>query len=235
MVETLNNVTIGGKHMYKDFGLILTTKEITPPEAQTKYVDVPMRDGSIDMSEALSDEVKYKNRTITMKFTYTGARSLWSSKFTEVAEAIHGLRQKIIFDDDSGFYYMGRTTIEGWDTTGKFAVMTLTCDVEPYKYDAVSSLDDWIWDTLDFENGYINDLSGLEVNGSIDTILICRKKSTCPTFIVQGDISLLYEGNMYKLKEGSHKLYDVIVREGENKLSFSGKGTVSVDYVGGTF
>lgn len=235
MLSSLKNVTIGDKHMFNDFGLVLTTKEITPPEAQTKYVEVPMRDGSIDMSQALSDEVKYKDRSITMKFTFPGDRSHWSSKFTEVAEAIHGIRGKIIFDDDPGFVYFGRVFVDEWNTSGKLAEMTVKCTVEPYKYDVVSSADDWLWDSFDFDNGYINDLGKMTVDGSLEVVLICRKKRVYPTFVVEGDVSLIYQGNTYELEAGSHKLYDVILREGENQLTFLGSGTVSVDYVGGTF
>ena len=96
---------IGEKHSYRDFGLILSSKKISPPKPQTKYVDIPMRDGSIDLTEAVSDEVKFKDRTITLKFTVIDPMNTWASKVSAIQNYLHGKRMKIVFDDDCAFYY----------------------------------------------------------------------------------------------------------------------------------
>ena len=62
-------VTIGEKHSYNDWGLILSSQTISPPTPQINMVSVPMRDGSIDITETLSGDVKYDDRTLTFTFT----------------------------------------------------------------------------------------------------------------------------------------------------------------------
>ena len=47
-------VTFGDKHSFDDFGIYLTSKTINPPEPQTNTISVPLRDGSIDLTESLT-------------------------------------------------------------------------------------------------------------------------------------------------------------------------------------
>ena len=58
-------VMIGEKHSIKDWGLIMTSKVISPPVPQLNMVSVPLRDGSLDLTESLTGDVKYNDRNIT--------------------------------------------------------------------------------------------------------------------------------------------------------------------------
>ena len=55
-----------------------------------------------------------------------------------------------------------------------------------------------------------------------------------PTFIASADMSVIFEGITYNLKAGSQKVYDIFLCEGKNELTFTGKGTVSINYIGGS-
>ena len=56
-------VTLGGKHTYRDWGLLPKTRPtIAPPKVRTNYVDVPGLDGALDLSEALTGRVGYQTR-----------------------------------------------------------------------------------------------------------------------------------------------------------------------------
>ena len=82
-------VTIGEKHSFNDWGIILSSKVISPPEPQLNKVDVPMRDGSIDLTESLTDDIKFKDRTITLNFTVTD-KATWTAKVSEIQNYLHG-------------------------------------------------------------------------------------------------------------------------------------------------
>ena len=97
-------VLIGEKHTYNDWGLILTQKVISPPVPQLNLVTVPLRDGSLDLTETLTGDVKYNDRKITMHFAVAGPRGKWTSKVSEIQNFLHGQRMKVIFDDDKAFY-----------------------------------------------------------------------------------------------------------------------------------
>lgn len=226
-------VTIGEKHSYKDWGIILSSKVISPPEPQINKVDVPLRDGSIDLTEALTSDVKYKDRTITLNFTVTD-RSTWAAKVSEIQNYLHGKRLKIVFDEDLAFYYIGRVSVNKWETDKAIGSLVIECDVEPFKYDMFSSAVDWEWDIFDFEEGIINETGQLIVNGATTIPLICRRKRMFPIFTASTAMTVEFEGEVFDLAKGEQKLYGLFLHEGVNELTFKGNGTVSIDYIGGS-
>ena len=226
-------VTIGEKHSYKDWGIILSSKVISPPEPQINKVDVPLRDGSIDLTEALTNDVKYKDRTITLNFTVTD-RSTWTAKVSEIQNYLHGKRLKIVFDEDLAFYYIGRVSVNKWETEKAIGSLVIECDVEPFKYDMISSAVDWEWDIFDFEEGILNETGQLIVNGERTIPLICRRKRMFPIFTASTAMTVEFEGEVFDLIKGEQKLYGIFLHEGINELTFKGNGVVSIDYIGGS-
>lgn len=80
----MNGVTFGTKHSYKDFGLILSSKTISLPKPKIKTVEVPGADGVIDLTECLTDDVKYQNRPLSFTFTVIDPIASWSAILSEV-------------------------------------------------------------------------------------------------------------------------------------------------------
>ena len=97
-----------------------------------------------------------------------------------------------------------------------------------------SSAVDWEWDSFDFEEGIINETGQLIVNGSVTISLVCRRKRMFPIFTASAPITMLYDGVTYNLLVGSQKFYDIFLCEGVNEFTFTGNGTVSIDYIGGS-
>lgn len=230
----MKGVMIGNKHSFKDWGLILSSKVISPPKPQLNSVSVPLRDGSIDLTEAVTDEVKYEDRTITLTFSVIDAMETWPTKISEIGNYLHGERLKIIFDEDCAFYYIGRVYVNEFKSNRSIGTLVIEGTVEPFKYDVLSSAVDWLWDTFDFEQGIINETGQLIVNGQTTITLICRKKRMFPTFIASAAMQVTFEGETYSLKAGEQKVYDIFFVEGENALTFTGNGTISIDYIGGS-
>ena len=46
-------------------------------------------------------------------------------------------------------------------------------------------------------------------------------------------LKVKFEGATYDLPDGNVRVLNIVIRQGENTLLFSGNGTVSVDYRGG--
>ena len=60
-------------HTYTNWGLYITnTNCIGDPEQYTKYVEVPGRDGLVDLSEAISGRQVYKKREIKTNLAANG-------------------------------------------------------------------------------------------------------------------------------------------------------------------
>lgn len=229
-----NGVTFGEKHSLDDYGLIFMSKTISAPEPQTKLVEIPGRNGAVDLSEVLTGDVRYNNRKITIKF----AVKEMAYKYTEIGSILknelHGARMRVIFDDDIAFYWIGRISVDGPVVDGGIGIVTVEVDADPYKFTIQSTEEEWLWDPFDFEQGIINELGDITVSGTKEVSIIGSKKYVNPTITVTGSLSVTYNGQTYALQEGSQVLYDIILTEGEDILTFTGTGTVSINVVGGS-
>ncbi len=225
---------LGTKHSYKDLGLILSERDLGKPEPQTKRVEVPTKDGSIDMTESVSNDVRYKDRTVKLTFYYPEFRSKWSAKFSELQNMLNGQKLKLIFDDDIAFYYEGRLSVNEWDSEGSVGKIVITAICDPYKYDVQSSAAEWVWDTFDFETGVINEGGNIVVDGTATIDIIARRKKSYPIITASTAMTVSYDGETFDLAKGENKIYDILFSEGINELTFTGTGTVTIDYVGGS-
>ena len=61
-------VCIGENDMYTDFGMILTDLSLEMPEVKTKYQELPLENGSIDLSEVVTGCPVYGLRTLKLTF-----------------------------------------------------------------------------------------------------------------------------------------------------------------------
>lgn len=227
-------ITIGEKHTYNDWGMILSSKTITPPVPKINRVSVPVRDGSIDLTETLTEDIKFEDRALSFTFSVVDAREKWATKISEIQNYLQGKTLKIVCDDDPAFYYIGRVAVDSWNSDSRVGKLVIKCTADPFKYDITSSAVEWEWDTFDFEQGIINETGDLIVDGIRTITLVCRRKRTFPEFTASAAMQVTFDGVTYNLKAGSQKLYDIFLCEGENELTFTGQGTIKIDYTGGS-
>lgn len=226
----LNSVRIGDKDLYTDFGCILAHVEIGVPSAQTKYIEIPLRNGKLDLTELLADDVKYDSRPIKITLLYEGESVM--NKASEIENYLHGKKFNINFDEDVNYFYIGRVEVANYTITKYGGKINLTAECDPFKYNVISSLDDWLWDTFDFEEGYINDMSNIVVDGTNKVTLIAEDKSSYASIISDAQMDVTYNGVTVRVGAGTTKLYDFEFEQGENEITLTGNGMVSIDYRG---
>ena len=234
-----HSVKFGDKDSWGDFGLLLLSHEIEYPTPKTKMVDVPGSNSYIDLTEAVSSEVKYKNRKLSFKFMLypcadaflEGYADNYQEIIDNIAGFLHGKRLEIQPSWDDECYYEGRCTINEYRTDRKTATIVIDCDCSPYKIKHNYSNTGWIWDTFSFVNGVIY-TNGYTVNGSsVITIqsnhLISGLHISCSK-----DMTLVYESETYALKKGDNQIPEIKLHIGKNSLQFtcSGEGIVSFAY-----
>lgn len=131
-----SGVKFGEKHSYNDFKLILASKDIGMPEPRTNYVEVPGRNGSLDLSEALTGEVSYNDREIMLSFIAMEAMTnkTWPKLLTEISNYLHGKKLKIVFDEDTDYYFLGRCAVTDFSAPKGAENLTITCTCDPFKY-----------------------------------------------------------------------------------------------------
>lgn len=226
-----DNVSI---HTYNDWNLILTHTEIDFPDVKRETLDIPGADGVLDFSTSLTGDVKYKNRKITFEFVTLEKYVLWKSLMSKLSNYLHGQSFKVILDEDPNFYYFGEVEINQFKSNKSLGLLTIECDVEPYKYDLTSSAEDWPWDPFSFEDGIINETRDIEINGETEVIIYGRRKKVVPTITCDSPMTVTFNSNTYNLLAGTQKVLNIQICEGENVLKFIGNGTVSIDYRGGS-
>lgn len=232
-------VTFGTKHSYNDWKLITKSRPVIgSPSPKTNYIDVPEADGKLDFTEALTGEVKYDNREISFEFTVIEARNRWVSIYSEIMNFLHGKKMKLFFDEDPNHYYVGRFEIDEWASDKRTSTLVIKGDVDPYKYDLFSSVEDWIWDTFNFENDVVREYSDLVVDERLEFTVVGSRKSVVPVFTVsieEGEgMTVKYQGTTYNLQNGVNRVVNIVIKEGESQLIFTGFGTVSIEFRGGS-
>lgn len=229
-------VQIGGKHTLKDWNLGWLSITLGFPEAKTYEQDIPGADGSLDLTEAMTPgDVKYKQRSITMEFDMLDKDYFdWNAKISEIANYLVGQKFKIFLDSDPAFYYIGRLKLDTEKSEKAESKITISGEVDPYKYEKHSSLEDWTWDDFNFETGIIREYKDLQIDGSYELFIPGRRKKIVPVIECSAAMQVTYNGKTYSLPKGKSKAFDIWLGEGDNYLTFTGTGTVSVDYRGGS-
>ena len=120
---------------FYDWNLILTSKNVTPPEPKTNYVNIDGMDGTLDLSESLTGGITYKDRTITATFwTDVGTRNDRARLLRDITAKLHGRKVQIIEPDDPDHYFYGRVVVKSVTNILPYASFTLEAVCEPWRY-----------------------------------------------------------------------------------------------------
>ena len=141
---------------------------------------------------------------------------------------------KIILDVDPSFYYIGRLTIDVEKTDRVNGKLVISGNVDPYKYERYSSLEDWEWDTFNFETDIVREYKDIKVDGEYQLCIPGRRKRIIPVIECNTPMKFGYNGTEYSLSAGRNKVFNIWLTEGDNILTFKGNGVISIDYRGGS-
>jgi hypothetical protein len=206
----------GDKNTFYDWDLVLTSKEITPPEPKTNYVALDGMSGTLDLSEALTGEITYNDRQIKASFwTCEGSRKDREKVIQGIVNYLHGKKVKIIEPDDTDHYFYGRIKITSRVNTLTYAEISIECTCEPWRYSINESVRVVSADPLNITNVVINN------NGA---------KSLTPIVVVTGDIEIIHNEKNYSLTDGTYQIPDVKLYQGVNVIGVTGSGSVTFSY-----
>lgn len=206
-LETGNRI-----NTYDDWKLILGHKEISMPSPKTNYIDVEGADGTLDLTEAVTGETKYNDRTLKYPFTLLNKFMDLPAKVSEIANCIHGKKFKIYNYDDLDFYYIGRVSINEFKTSQATGTITLEAICEPYKYK--------------------RDITTItsEING-LKTILVTNmRKRVIPTITTDSEMQITFNDNTYTISKGTHEFLNICFGSGTHELTITGNGTITLQY-----
>lgn len=226
-------VKIGDYYM-SDFGLNLLSVELGSPEVRKNKKEIPGRNGSLDISEALTGYPVYNDAKHKLTFDFKdGKYADWIARSSDLKGKIHGRQLPVILGDDT-HYYVARVSVDSEKLNQHYSRVDITLEAEPYKLSILSSVDDWLWDTFCFETDVIRDYKDIAVPGTL-TIVGDVMPTGCIFDCSDEGVTVEYEGITYELPKGKSSTPDILITEGEHTMTFSGTGTVSVEYRGGMF
>lgn len=199
--------------------LTLTGWEFSPAVAQTNYVDVPGRNGSLDLSFALTEGVPvYGSRTLTARFeTSEGTRLERQARFDTMVNWLDGWSMYIQLPDDDAHYITGRVHVAVEYNDVAHGAVTVTAVCEPWRY---------------FHTERTVTLTASET-AQTATLTNVGRAQLAPKLIVAGDsadVALSYGEYDWNLGAGVYILPDLILVQGDNVLTYSGTGTVAITY-----
>lgn len=231
-----HSITIGTKNTWDDWHLIPKSRPlVNPPTVKTNVVDIPGGDGALDLSTALSGRPIYKNRTGSWEFIAENGFKEWADLFSEIMTYLHGQKLKAVLEDDPDYYYEGRFSVNEWKSDPYYSLIVIGYDVGPYKKENDGLDENWLWDPFNFETDIVRNYRNLPVDGTLTMIVIGSNMPGVPTIITSDSgISVTFGGETYRLAKGINVIDDIVLESGENELTFSGKGIVTVEYNGGT-
>lgn len=236
MYNMPTGVKFGEYHSYDEWRLKMTKITIGLPEPKKILIDIPGGDGVLDLSESLTGKMQYGTRKLEIEFDARNCSYAdWADLTSNIAAKIHGKRMRISFDDDPCYYYDGTIELSTTKSNNVTAKIVISATCQPYKMELAGSLEDWVWDAFSFETGIIREYANMVVDGKLEFILYGNQKEVVPTFYVVADdgLKVEFENTTYDLNDGENKVLSIIIKGGENKLTFTGNGKVSIDYKGG--
>ncbi len=233
-----HSITFGNKNTWDDWFLIPSSRPVfKPPEAKTLFLEIPGADGVLDLSTALTGDMHYGSRIGSLEFIVDNGHKEWFESYSDISDYLHGQKMKAILEDDPSYYYEGRFTVNEWKSDKWHSLIVIDYVVDPYKLELFSGIEDWIWDSFNFETGIIREYKNLVIDGVLNFYMEGSRKPIVPSFIVASSdgkgVTVTYNGATYDLKDGESRIINIKLGQGIHLLTFKGNATVSINYRGG--
>ena len=208
----MSDIRFGTKWAHSDYGLIVAPYAITMPEPQTNFVEIPGRDGTLDLSEAFST-VRYTDRIIPLTLY---ARAPFDTAVSALAADIHGRRMNVIFDRDPTYYYNARVTVEDVERHAGYCELSLECRAKPYKLE------------------HFQTTVTVLPTGSATVTLTNSRMPVVPTITVSADMTLAFaigvKDYTVVLPAGTHTVSSLVLLEGDTEIEITGTGSITFAY-----
>ena len=199
---------------WHDWRLTLTAKDVTPAEPKTNYITLDGAHGSLDLTEALTGEVVFNDRTVTASFwTSEGTFNERLRVLQNIIAALHGKKVKIVEPDDPEHFFLGRVRVksQSWDQVHMELTLEMTC--EPWRY-AINETE-----------------RRVDMFGATDVVIHNHgDKSICPVITTTKRMSLTFNGQTVDLPVGTYTVSDLRLPHGPNVISVTGYGTLTFRY-----
>lgn len=197
----------------------LSALTLTDPEYQSKFTEVPGRDGPLDQSTVLTDGIpRYGSRTLTATLESSeGTRDERETRISQMINALDGWRMNIVHPDHPQHYLTGRVSVQYSYNDMAHGAVTVTAICDPWFYAAIERV-------YTVEASDTSEILGLNNDG---------RRIVYPEVTVTGadaSVRLAYDSTSLVLAAGTYKLTGLPLNPGVTPVTYSGVGTVRITY-----
>ena len=204
----MKGIIFGALHSYRDLRLILAAKEMGAPEVKVNKIDIPGADSALDLTDFFG-EPKYDD--VKHKFTFSSIepQETFLTQFSEIKNAIHGKKVRIILDDDPSFFYLGRCFVSSFTNDKGIGSVSVECECEPYKYKLAKTT------------------VSKAVNGTEIITLTNGRKRVEPTITTSAAMTIAFSGGSWTTSAGTFTIPELELAEGNNDVTVTGVGNIT--------
>lgn len=198
-------------HTGNDLDLVQEIKTIDTPSVQSYQVEVPGRNGLLDLTKGLTGSTCYNNRELQFQYFGSGKRDRLL-ELRDTFNRYHGERIQIIDDDTPDYYYDGVAEMSS-ELHGTYITLSLTVDADPFRKSVEPIL-------------VRKDLTSAPMiveiyNPGVESV---------PKFYVETDARIVKDGVTTYLGAGTYTLPKYALSRGNNRFTVSGSGSLVIGY-----
>lgn len=134
------------KNTWDDWMLAPSSRPVfNPPALKEHIIDIPGKDGVLDLSESLGGFPVYDRREGTMEFyvlnSYGSRTRLqeWYQVYSTIMEFLHGRTCRAVLSEEPDYFYEGRFFVQEWKSEKDYSKIIIGYKVDPYKWEIQTS------------------------------------------------------------------------------------------------
>ena len=203
-----------GDYYTNDHDLILTDVDISFPTPKRTTIEIEGRNGVLDLTQALTSDIKYEMRDVSFEFEFKGSIDTYDEMRAEIAAAIHGKYLNVIQDSEPDYYWDAFVEVDDFALDKRLGKLSVSCEVYPYKY----KLDET---TVE-----------LTLTEETSITLSNEQMPAIPTIVTDGEITITYEDSSLVLSAGEWIATDLTLAAGETQWTITptDSATVTITY-----
>ena len=137
----LNDVNQIEYDTWNKWGLIPSERPtLVQPAPVYRYVEIPGRDGPLDMTDYLIGRPTYSDRKGTFEFYVDTDFKLdnitndWVAKRNSLVQFFDGSKMRMRMADEPNIYYIGRFHLREYRPGATYSTISIEYEIEPYRY-----------------------------------------------------------------------------------------------------
>jgi hypothetical protein len=130
---------------------------VPPPPVKTNTIEIPGANGDIDMTNIPLGYPVYGKRTGSWEFVVAEdiSQRAWDEEYARLMAFFHGKQLYAFLKDDPLYYYKGRFAVDSFKSEDMYDTVSISYDLDPFKWNKFTTIEDWFWDPFDFWYGTI--------------------------------------------------------------------------------